>query len=60
MRERDGHMDKQRTSNIHMTGIPKEENQINGARQMLKSTIQENFPDIKEDFNLQIKRENTW
>ena len=41
-----------------MAGILKEENQITAVQQMLKFIIQENFPEIKDDFKPQIKREN--
>lgn len=42
-----------------MAGILKEENQITAVQEMLKFIIQENFPEIKDDFKPQIKRE-TW
>lgn len=43
-----------------MIGIPKEEHHINRAKQILKPIIQDNFPEIKNDFKPQIKMENTW
>lgn len=43
-----------------MIRLPKEEHQINRAKQILKSILQDNFPEIKNDFRPQIKIENTW
>ncbi|XP_029801680.1 LINE-1 type transposase domain-containing protein 1 [Suricata suricatta] len=45
--------DRSRSSNIRLIGIPEKDNKENGAEEIMKELIEENFPEL-EDSNLEI------
>nr|XP_019586572.1 PREDICTED: LINE-1 type transposase domain-containing protein 1 [Rhinolophus sinicus] len=46
--------DRSRSSNIRLIGIPEKDNKENGAEEIVKEIIEENFPELKEDSSLEI------
>lgn len=46
--------DRSRSSNIRLIGIPEKDNKENGAEDIVKEIIEENFPELKEDSSLEI------
>lgn len=45
--------DRSRSSNISIIGIPEKDNE-NGAEEIIREIIEENFPELKKDSNLVI------
>ncbi|XP_016064228.1 PREDICTED: LINE-1 type transposase domain-containing protein 1 [Miniopterus natalensis] len=46
--------DRSRSSNIRLIGIPEKENKENGAEEIVKEIIEENFTELKKDSSLEI------
>nr|AIN80991.1 L1TD1 [Dobsonia moluccensis] len=46
--------DRSRSSNIRLIGIPEKDNKENGAEEIIREIIEENFPELKKDSNLVI------
>lgn len=41
--------------NIHITGIPEREERKNGAERLLEEIMDENFPYMRKEMNIQIQ-----
>ncbi|XP_076992269.1 LINE-1 type transposase domain-containing protein 1 [Tamandua tetradactyla] len=46
--------DRTRSSNIRLIGIPEKYTKENGAEEIIKEIIEENFPELKQDLSLEI------
>ncbi|XP_045402501.1 LINE-1 type transposase domain-containing protein 1 [Lemur catta] len=46
--------DRSRSSNIRLIGIPEKDNNENGAEDIIKEIVDENFPELKKDSPLEI------